>query len=123
MLSWESQAHALGFQYLTAENELENHVLLVRKWYVQNRTSAFAKLDAHSIALPGKLPTGPFEIVNWQPAYSDDVNGIALVPADLAHPQSVGLSCNPIDLHTSAGQGDEEQEKPSFRESQMDLRD
>ena len=37
------------------------------------------------------------------------IDGIALVPADLAHPQSVGLSSNPSDLHTSAGQVDEEQ--------------
>jgi hypothetical protein len=37
------------------------------------------------------------------------IDGIALVPADLAHPQSVGLSSNPSDLHTSTGQVDEEE--------------
>jgi hypothetical protein len=31
------------------------------------------------------------------------IDGIAVVPADLAHPQSVGLSSNPSDLHASAG--------------------
>ena len=37
------------------------------------------------------------------------IDGIALVPADVAHPQSVGLSSHASDLHASAGQVDEEQ--------------